>query len=92
MSWNYRVTRTHVTTPDGPQNVYEIREAYYDENGQVTSWSENPIAPYGETWHELAEDLVKMQRAISMAIIDLTGEKPIEVSLREVDTTSLAKS
>lgn len=77
-SWNYRVTRTKV---DG-EDVYEIREVYYTY-GQPHSWSRDPIAPHGESWHELAEDIVKMQTAVSRPALDLTGEKPRDMSIKE---------
>lgn len=85
-SWNYRVTRTRV---DG-EYVFEIREVYYT-HGQPHSWSRDPIAPYGESWHELGEDLVKMQRAISMPVFDLTGDKPRDMSLKEMVRTRTEK-
>lgn len=78
-SWNYRVTRTKV---DG-EYVFEIREVYYTYD-QPHSWSSDPIAPYGESWHELAEDLVKMQRAVSQPVLDLTGDKPRDMTLKEM--------
>lgn len=77
-SWNYRVTRTKV---DG-EDVYEIREVYYTY-GQPHSWSRDPIAPHGESWHELAEDIVKMQRAVAMPVLDLIGDKPRDMTSKE---------
>lgn len=76
--WNYRVVRTK----EGDEYVFDVREFYY-ENGQIAAWSRDPIAPGGESWHELADDLVKMQRAVSEPIIDLTGDKPREMSGKE---------
>ncbi len=78
-SWNYRVTRIKV---DG-EDVYEIREVYYT-HGQPHSWSADPIAPHGESWHELAEDIVKMQSAVSRPALDLTGEKPRDMTVTEM--------
>lgn len=81
MTWNYRVTRTRV--PDGcvggGEDMYEIREVYYDDDKAIVSWSQDPIAPFGESWREVAEDLVRMQRAVVLPVVDLTGEKPVEV-------------
>ncbi len=76
--WNYRVTRTLV---DG-QYVFEIREVYYT-NGEPHSWSADPSAPSGETWHELVEDTVKMDRAVSLPCLDLTGDKPRALTIKE---------
>lgn len=81
-SWNYRVTRTKV---DG-EYVFAVREVYYTY-GQPHSWSRDPIAPHGESWHELAEDLVKMDRAVSQPVLDLTGDKPRDMTLREMVRT-----
>lgn len=79
-TWNYRVTMTRGVDED----VYQIREVYYDDDGQPSSWSTDPITPLGESWQELAEDLVKMQRAVSVPALDLTGEKPREMTLKEM--------
>lgn len=76
--WNYRVTRTVVDD----EYVFEIREVYYD-HGEPNAWTEEAIAPHGDSWHELADDLVKMQRAVSLPVLDLTGEKPREMTASE---------
>ena len=73
------MTRTKVAG----EYVFEIREVYYTD-GQPHSWSRDPIAPYGESWHELGDDLMKMQRALSMPVLDLAGGKPREMTLEEM--------
>lgn len=85
-SWNYRVTRTKI---DG-EYVFEIREVYYT-HGQPHSWSRDPIAPHGESWHELAEDLVKMQSAVSVPVLDLTGDKPRDMTIAEMVRSRIAR-
>lgn len=56
-TWNYRIIRKD----NGLGFVYQIHEVYYDEGGKITTWSEEPVAPMGETVRELDED-VRMQR------------------------------
>jgi hypothetical protein len=73
MSWNHRITRRRVP-PDG-EHLYEIREVYYDGAGKAMSWTEHPIAPSGETWQELFDELSKMSRVVTHPILDIdTGE------------------
>lgn len=86
-SWNYRVTRTK---EDG-EFVFAVREVYYTHD-QPHSWSEDPIAPHGESWHELAEDIVKMQRAVALPVFDLTGDKPRDMSIKEQVRTRVKPS
>lgn len=55
MSWNYRV----IARPT-PQNewTFGIHEVYYNELGEPDMWSEDPIAPFGETLGELRDDII----------------------------------
>ncbi len=63
MSWNYRVMRHEKINSDievelleSPSFVwFEVHEVYYDEKGEVKSWSVDGMAPYGETVDELID-------------------------------------
>lgn len=74
MSWNYRVIKT-----DHEEPVFVIHEVYYDENGLVKSWSEDPMHPLGESPEELKQDVKLMQAALdrpAINAVDLeTGKK-----------------
>ena len=78
--WNYRVCRTRNEVGDF---VYDVREVHYTY-GQPHSWSAEAQAPMGADWHEVSEDIIKMMRASSEAVLDLTGEKPRDMTLKEM--------
>lgn len=64
MSWNHRVMRrTHSFKSDGKEyseDCYEIHEVYYDDNDNIEGFTEDAIAPCGETIEELREELQRM--------------------------------
>lgn len=62
--WNYRV---FFKPKNGEQaeDLYEIREVYYKENGDIEGWTDSASAPIGETLDELKDDFEKMQKALS---------------------------
>ena len=64
MSWNYRVIRKDTGHSEEPY-YYQIHEVYYDEDGEVESWSEDPIKPGGTDLPELGGDLGYMVTALS---------------------------
>lgn len=49
MTWNYRVIED--------KEVFRIHEVYYNDTGEITAISEDPIVPEGETLEELKDDL-----------------------------------
>ncbi len=65
--WNHRVM--HKLESDGSHS-YTIHEVYYDVDGAVTGWTENGIAPYGETLEELRSDLKRMVKALSKPVLE----------------------
>lgn len=65
--WNYRLT---VQTVHG-EEVWAIRELYYDKDGKVHMWSEHPDHPQGETLGELRDDIVRYTDALNHPALDL---------------------
>jgi len=49
MYWNYRVV-----VKDGNCSIYEV---YYDDNGRIEAFTEEPVGPSGESLEELRQDL-----------------------------------
>ncbi|MBE7445484.1 MAG: hypothetical protein HS132_09645 [Planctomycetia bacterium] len=49
MTWNYRVIED--------KEIFRIHEVYYNDAGDITAISEDPIVPEGETLEELKDDL-----------------------------------
>ena len=69
--WNYRVMR-HT---DAFGRVFlGIHESYYNDEGEVTAWTDDLSAPAGETIEELRGDLEKMIRALEYPVIDVPHE------------------
>jgi hypothetical protein len=91
MSWNYRVLRTKVTwkvdyedtTSEEFYYEYEIREVYYDGDGNVEGVTVKPSSPYGNCKEELAEDLELMALALSKPVLELINGKYVEVGSDE---------
>lgn len=77
MSWNYRVTKrihNHKYLHE-PETLYEIREVFYDENGDISGMAETPDV-IGSSVEELKWTLQKMTECCDKPIIDHnTGEE-----------------
>lgn len=66
MTWNYRVA---VETVRGTQR-FTIVEVYYNDAGDVESWTES-VAPCGDDWQDLADDLDNMRAALTLPVFEL---------------------
>ena len=62
MSWNYRVMRRY-----DDLGIYEV---YYNEDGSVKGFSENPVSPRGGSISELKLDMERYMEALSKPILD----------------------
>ena len=74
--WNYRVVEKNIKDKiDCSEIVYDntsysIHEIYYDEDGNITMWSEDSISPYGESCvKDLEVDIKFMFEACSKPIL-----------------------
>lgn len=80
MSWNYRFVRRQSPNPDGTmEEIFDVREVYYNADGSIQAWSSEPAHASGETKLELADDLSMMFAAIQKPVLeygDLPGAKP----------------
>lgn len=65
MHWNYRIVQKFV---EG-ENLHEMYEVYYDDDGKITAWTEGPVAPSGETFEGLVHDLDRMMKALTKPIL-----------------------
>lgn len=76
-TWNYRVHgyTYYPNTPGGdPEEVYQIIEAYYDQNDNVVAWAE--VSAHGESLGGLRDDLQLMVDATRSTVLadgDLPG-------------------
>lgn len=71
MSWNYRVY-TH-EFPDGDSYV-TIHEAYYNDDGSVSGYTERAISPMGTDVNDLRLDLLKMLEALDKPVLTFSKE------------------
>lgn len=80
-SWNYRI----IKTIRDKEPFYRIHEVYYDDNGEIEGWTEEPVLPYGETVEELREDIHYFLQAFQQPILALKEENEKEklVEIRE---------
>lgn len=79
MNWNHRVMRKMDDTIGEP--VYQIHEVFYftEEDGKggvVAGWTENGVAPFGETKKELKKELKRMLDSLDKPVLDYdTGQE-----------------
>lgn len=56
MTWNYLITKH-----DTAKTIYfAIHEVFYDENGKITNWTEEPIQIIGDGEIDIANILQQM--------------------------------
>lgn len=65
--WNYRI----IKTIEQGQPLYRIHEVYYNDNGKIEGWTEEPMLPYGESLDELREDIHYFLQAFREPILKL---------------------
>lgn len=76
MTWNHRVM---IHRHDNDETYYAIHEVYYGVDGaDSVSWTDNPVAPYGETIEELRETLERMLKALDKPILEYSKYVDIE--------------
>lgn len=63
MTWNYRVIEDN--------GQFSIHEVYYNDAGEITSVTEDPIAPGGETLEELQEDMAHYAEALKRHVLTM---------------------
>jgi len=77
MSWNHRVVKrvhNHKYLVE-PETLYEIREVFYDDNGDISGISETPDV-IAHSVEDLKWTLNKMRESCDKPIIDHnTGEE-----------------
>ena len=71
IKWNYRLMRH---TDAFGREYYAIHEAYYNDVGEVTAWTDDAASPMGQTLEEVREELDRMLRAIDYPIVEVSHE------------------
>lgn len=76
MTWNYRLCRRVFAPPHPTYDDYETRfaihEVYYDEDGQISGYTEQPVSFGGDSAGDV---VISLQRAIinasTKSVVDL---------------------
>ena len=80
MSWNHRVIRRSNSPSIDPEWTYQIHEVYYNDDGSIESWSENPVAPMGENPSELQSEIRHFLAALNQPVleeVEFNGEETL---------------
>jgi hypothetical protein len=56
---------------------YAIHEVYYDENGKVTGWTEEPIRILEESLQDLKITLQRLLESFDNTVLDEETKEPI---------------
>ena len=65
--WNHRVMR-RVYPND--EVMYQIYEVFYNADGSIWGFTNDPVDPCGETVEEVRESLERMLRALDRPVLD----------------------
>lgn len=69
MSWNHRVIRRSNAPSMDLEWTYQIHEVYYNDDGSIESWTENPVAPVGENPLELQSEIRNFSEALNKPVL-----------------------
>jgi hypothetical protein len=70
--WNYRICKkTHNQGEEWEEVLYEIKEAYYNDAGEVWAVTENGATILGNDIDEIKSTIEKIRQALSRPVIDL---------------------
>ena len=69
MSWNHRVWHSVVCSED----VFQIHETYYNDNGEICACTEGAIVPHGSSLGELEDNLIRMLEATGQPVLETEG-------------------
>ena len=84
MTWNYRV----FLIPGGSpleEDIYAIKEVYYNEDDEIEFWSEANMAPIGGSVEDLEEELNKFYEAFNEPVLMIQGDTAVEIGDIEFD-------
>lgn len=77
MTWEYRVVFAPYEE-GGDEGEYTIREVYYDDEGEISWWSDEGIAIIAEDFWDLANDFDMMAEAFLSPVLVLVGDELVE--------------
>jgi hypothetical protein len=71
MTWNYRVMKRKNEIGEYEFAIYEV---YYDETGNVSGWTENPLTPTCASEEDLLHELTIMIEAFKKETLNYDKE------------------
>lgn len=72
--WNYRVLEKG--TDD--YKYYEIHEVYYDADGKIIAWTENPIDLHIEAVADIKFLMKRFKKAVKKTVLRIDGEDLVD--------------
>jgi len=86
MTWNYRVLMIPAKEDVlFSEDVYVIREVFYDSDDKIEFWSEEDATAMGDTFEELCEDYDNMTEAFNKPILMLVMNEDGQDELIELE-------
>lgn len=77
MAWDYRVI--FMPFEEGSdEGEYTIREVYYDEEGEISWYGDDPAQLLSDNFWELADDFDLMAEAFEKPVLVLVGDELVE--------------
>jgi len=74
MSWNYRLFAEKCPNDEW---FFSMKEAYYNKEGVVDSWTEAEVSPHGDTLNDFWETVTMYQAGMDKDVVIIEGDKVI---------------
>ncbi len=72
MTWNYRIMKKKNSEGSFEYGIYEV---YYDENGKVSSWTQESLTPVYSSSDDLEYEMKVMMEAFKKETLEYKEEE-----------------
>ena len=72
--WNYRV----IEKGSEDYKYYEVHEVYYDADGKIIAWTENPIDLHIEAVADIKFLMKRFKKAVKKTVLRIDGEDLVD--------------
>lgn len=72
--WNYRILEKDTND----YKYYEIHEVYYDADGKIIAWTENPVDLYIESISDINFLMKKFKKAAKKTVLRIDNEDLVD--------------
>ena len=87
MHWNYRICKqTYDKETKHAEVLFSLREAYYNDSGELNAVTENSVGLHGETLEDLQDGFEKMKLAFNKPVIDVDTQVFVGFDDDDVDS------